>query len=103
MVSVETLSFIKSLCDVPVRNKIIPQSKFVKLSMKPKFERNFLLTLAVAERNKKISLEIASKTQFISYYMNLTLKKKVDSKNEEIMWAWYASWGEEKRLTRLLI
>ena len=46
LISTKTLFYINtSYTNVPVRNKIIPQLKFVKLSMKQKFKLYFLLTL----------------------------------------------------------
>ena len=43
LICTETLLFnIKTLCNEPEKNKIIPQSKFVKLSIKQEFKRYLL-------------------------------------------------------------
>ena len=50
LISTKTLFYINtSYTNVPVRNKIIPQSKFVKLSMKQKFK--WKLKVKILEKN----------------------------------------------------
>ena len=53
LISTKTLFYIKSLYNVPVRNKIISQSKIRKTVIKQKFKCYFLLTSIDSKLNKR--------------------------------------------------